>query len=95
MQDPSSTVNDQSKVDLIRITMATAPVVKSSDRGLVRGIVYSESRGSTLIDKTVVQTGAVIDGVKVINIHADGVEFEKDGRRWTQKVGEAPDLNWQ
>ena len=95
MQDSSSLVNDRSVGAPIQITMATAPIVKSSDRGLVRGIVYSESRGSTLIDETVVQTGAVIDGVKVINIHADGVEFEKDGRQWTQEVGETPDLNWQ
>ncbi|MBN2315842.1 MAG: hypothetical protein JXM79_18070 [Sedimentisphaerales bacterium] len=95
MQDPLSPINEQSIGEPIQITISTDPVIKSFDRGLVRGIVYSEDRGATLIDETVVQTGAVIDGVKVVSIHADGVEFEKEGRRWTQQVGETPDLQWQ
>ena len=95
MQDSFSSVSGLPVEDTIQAPITTGPVVKSSNRGLVRGIVYSEDRGSALIDETLVQTGAVIDGVKVINIHAGGVEFENEGRQWTQKVGEAPDQQWR
>jgi len=69
--------------------------VTSSNKGLVRGIVYSADSGSALIDDKIVNTGDTIDGVKVVRVHASGVDFEKDGQRWTQKVSETPDSLWQ
>lgn len=95
MQDPPLPVSDPPVVNATQAPPATGPVAKSSNRGLVRGIVYSEDRGSALIDETLVRTGAIIDGVKVVNIHTGGVEFEKADQRWTQKVGEAPDVQWR
>ena len=71
------------------------PPKGASPKGLVRGIVYSDSSGSVLIDDTIVHTGDTIDGVKIIRVHSGGVDFEKDGRRWTQKVSETPDPLWQ
>ena len=94
VQDPPSPVSDQPMIDTNQPPPPTAPVVESSKRGLVRGIVYSEDHGSAVIDETMVKIGVIIDGVTVVNIHAGGVEFEKDGHRWTQKVGEAPGLQW-
>ncbi len=77
-------------------TAATAAVaVAPSNNGLVRGIVYSADSGSALIDDTIVQAGDTIDGVKVVTIHADGVNFEKNGQRWTQEVSEKPNPQWQ
>ena len=77
------------------IAPPVAALVESSNKGLVRGIVYSDQRGSALIDETIVRTGGVISGVKVLRIHAGGVDFEKNGRRWTQKVSQTPGLHWQ
>ena len=95
MQDLPSPASEQPIVDTTQASQAIAPVVKSSDRGLVRGIVYSEDHGSALIDETIVQAGTVIGDVKVVNIHAGGVEFEKEGQRWIQTIGEAPDVKWR
>lgn len=95
MKDPPSIMSDESVAGTIQAPIRTIPTAKSSIKGLVRGIIYSEDHGFTLIDETIVKTGAVIDGAKVINIHAGGVEFEREGRRWTQKVGEALDFQWQ
>jgi hypothetical protein len=69
--------------------------LEASCRGLVRGIVYSADSGSALIDETIVPTGSTIDGVKVVRVHSGGVDFEKDGRRWTQRVSEQPNSLWR
>lgn len=87
-QDPPSLMSDGPAAGTIQAPLTTTSTAKSTNKGVVRGIIYSEEHGFTLIDETIVRTGAVIDGAKVVNIHAGGVEFEKEGRRWTQKVGE-------
>ena len=48
-----------------------------------------------MIGSAFVREGDTIDGVTVFKIYDDRVEFEKDGKRWTQKVGEQPNLAWQ
>lgn len=82
---PEQTVNIADEAEL-------AP--GASPRGLVRGIVYSGDSGSALVDDTIVHAGATIDGVKVVRVHANGVDFEKNGQRWTQKVSETPNPLW-
>ena len=77
------------------IAPPVAALVESSNKGLVRGIVYSDQRGSALIGETIVRTGGTIDGVKVLRIYAGGVDFEKNGQRWTQKVSQTPDPHWR
>ena len=57
-------------------------------KGFVSGIAYSENHALAFIDDKMISEGGVIDGVIVFKIHEDTVEFEKDGKRWTQKVGE-------
>lgn len=60
----------------------------------------------TAIRGQMIHEGDIIDGVKVVKIHpfkhnADGttteakVEFEKDGKRWTQGEEEPPAPEWQ
>ncbi len=93
--DPPTPATDQPAVETTPPAPAVADNVKSVNKGVVRGIVYSGQEGSALIDEKIVRAGAVIDGVRVVRIHAGGVEFEKDGRRWTQKVSEEPNPAWQ
>jgi len=92
LQEPPAPVIERPAIE-------TAPPVPApvapSNKGLVRGIVYSDQRGSALIDETIVRTGGTIDGVKVLRIHTGGVDFEKNGRQWTQKVSQTPGLHWQ
>lgn len=95
VQDPPSHVIDEPAAETTQAPPDVDPVVKSPNKGLVRGIVYTDEVGSALIDETIVQAGSIIDGVRVLRIHAGGVDFEKAGRRWTQKVSETPDRQWQ
>jgi len=50
------------------------------------GILYAGDNSSAVVDGKIVHEGETINGVKVIKIHKDKVEFERAGKRWTQKV---------
>lgn len=53
---------------------------------VVRGISYSEDRRYAVIGTQTVQEGDEILGATVVKINQNSVEFEKDGKRWTQEV---------
>jgi hypothetical protein len=61
--------------------------------GLILAIAYSD-KPAVLIGKELLSEGDTIQGVKVIKIDRDIVEFEKNGRRWTQQAGETPPAYW-
>jgi len=61
----------------------------------VTGILYSDDNPTALIGRQVVHEGDAVDGVSVIKVHKDKVEFANNGRRWTQAVGETPKTYWQ
>jgi hypothetical protein len=50
------------------------------------GILYSEGNSSAIIYGEIKKEGDIINGTKIIKIHKDEVEFEKDGVRWTQRA---------
>jgi len=50
------------------------------------GLVYNEKQKYAIIGTEIVQEGYEINGVKVIKINKDSVEFERDGQRWIQEV---------
>jgi hypothetical protein len=51
---------------------------------IVTGILFSEESPSAVINGNVVGEGKDVNGVKVLKIHRDYVEFEKAGRHWNQ-----------
>ncbi|MBN2455936.1 MAG: hypothetical protein JXB29_05280 [Sedimentisphaerales bacterium] len=38
---------------------------------------------------------SLCNGVRIVKIHADTVEFESNGTKWLQKVGDKPNDRWQ
>jgi len=54
----------------------------------VKSIVYSEDNPSVVIGSQIVHEGQTVLGATVIKINKDSVEFEADGKRWTQNVRE-------
>ncbi len=68
---------------------------KTPRQGRISYIVGTEDNHSALIGTKLVREGDIIDGVTVDKIYKDEVEFEKDGKRWTQKIGDAPDPAWR
>ncbi len=70
-------------------------IMPGKQKGLIRGIVSSEDSFTALIDTQAVREGDTIHGVKIVKIHVDKVEFEKDGRQWTQELNETPSRQWR
>jgi hypothetical protein len=93
-QTPPTVVDQPAEEKSLAASTTTGPL-ESSNRGLVRAIVYSRQRASTLIDDKIMHAGDTVDGVKIVRIHADGVDLEKSGQAWTQKVSETPNPLWQ
>lgn len=56
------------------------------EQGWLTSIVYSEENASAVISNRVVYEGDMIDGYKVVKIHRDKVEFEKDGKSYIKQV---------
>ncbi len=73
------------------------PVAIPETSGLVRGILYSNTKSSVVIDdkRKIVHEGNVIHGITIVKIHKDKVEFAKNDQRWTQKVGQTPKAHWK
>ncbi len=70
------------------------PKAKPVPAGQVAGILYSSDKSAAIVGSQIVHNGDKLDSVKVVKITPDAVEFDKNGRTWTQKVGEAPSSMW-
>lgn len=53
---------------------------------VIKGILYSEESPSAIIGVDIVHEGDIVSGATVVKINTDSVEFEMNGKRWTQKV---------
>jgi hypothetical protein len=53
---------------------------------IVKGIVYSEDDPSAIIGTEIMHEGEKVSGATIIKINKDSVEFEMNGKRWTEKV---------
>ena len=62
--------------------------------GVITGIIYAEEKSSVTINGKVVHEAETIDGVKVVKIYRDKVEFEENKNRWTQRVRQQPNHAW-
>ena len=85
-------------------TVASSQSVESKHRlpapastaGTVTGIVFCENKGAALLFGDIVRENDMIRGVKVLKVMPDYVEFEKQGKKWKQAVGDAsPASVWE
>lgn len=53
---------------------------------LIKDIVYSHDKPSAVIGSRIVYVGDKINGMTIVKIDRDSVEFEKDGDKWEQNV---------
>lgn len=52
----------------------------------VRDIVYSKDKPSAVVNARIVYVGHKVGSATVVQILRDGVEFERDGKRWVEKI---------
>lgn len=63
--------------------------------GIITGITYNEKKSFAIIGTNIVSEGDTIDGIKIVKIYPDKVEFEKNGKRWTQGINESSEPQWK
>lgn len=52
----------------------------------VKGILYSQENPSVIIGIEILHEGDIVSGATIVKINKDSVEFEMNGKEWTQKV---------
>jgi hypothetical protein len=83
------------RLDELERRLKEEPAVAAAvEAGVISGILYSDDNPSALIGRELVHEGDSIDSVEVVRIGRSFVEFEKDGRRWSQGVGEEASRRW-
>jgi hypothetical protein len=76
---------------------ATSPSMMRSDNNptdltteagglIVKGIVFSKNKPSAIINNQILSEGQTFDGVTIVKINKESVEFEAHEKRWTQTV---------
>ena len=53
---------------------------------IVKGILYSSNIPTAVIGDKTVHVGDEVSGATVVKINKESVEFEKTGKKWSQKV---------
>jgi len=66
-----------------------------STHGVVTGIIYSDDGPVAIIDGTVVRENEKIYGARIVKIHSNRIEFDRNDRTWTQHVREIQQANWK
>lgn len=82
LPDESHNQNQQQNEETAKPENATGTII-------IRDIVFSRDKPSAVIGSKIVYVGDVINDATIVKIDRDGVEFEKNGDRWEQKVREA------
>jgi CheY-like chemotaxis protein len=73
----------------------TVRKITATKVGTVVGVLYGKERPCALINLELVHEGDIRNGVKIVRIDKDEVEFEKNGEKWTQKVLANPNPAWK
>lgn len=55
---------------------------------VIKGILYSSDNPSAIINGQAAHQGDKLSDVTILKINRDSIEFERDGKKWIQKVEE-------
>jgi hypothetical protein len=81
-----TTLRDPMRLVPVEIPQTGQTETRKTIKLIVKGILYTEDNPSAVIGNSIVHEGETIRGVSIIKINIDSVEFEMNGKRWTQKV---------
>ncbi len=81
-----TTLRDPMRLVPVETAQTSQTETRKTIKLIVKGILYSEGNPSAVIGNSIVHEGETIRGVSIIKISIDSVEFEMNGKRWTQKV---------
>jgi hypothetical protein len=78
--------NMRDPMQFVQTTSSAGTAGTEGNKLAVKGIVYSTDNPSAVIGTQIVHQGDEVSGVTILKINEDSVEFEADGKKWTQKV---------
>jgi len=81
-----ATLRDPMRLVPVEIPQTGQTETRKTIKLIVKGILYSEDMSSVVIGNSIVHEGEKIRGVTIVKISKDSVEFEMNGKTWTQKV---------
>lgn len=87
-KDPINPPNENDNQNPEQVEQIETTGQDESETIIVRDIVYSKDKPSAVIGSKIVYVGDVINGITIVRIDRDIVEFEKDGERWEQNMRE-------
>jgi len=67
---------------------------KPPEYGVVSAISYDKRGVFAMIDGEIIYEGSKVNNVKVVKIHRNKVEFEKNGKKWVQSIGQPANSAW-
>lgn len=68
------------------VILQTAPEETSTEQWTVKGILFSKTNPSAIINNEVLSEGQTFNGITIVKITKNTVEFEANGKRWAQTV---------
>jgi hypothetical protein len=77
---------DPMKPGTLSLSGSKVSEAAASGEFVVKGIVFSQNKPSALINNEIVKEGQVFNGATIVRIDKSEVEFEANGKRWTQPV---------
>jgi len=80
-----TTLRDPMRLGPVTTTQAETEV-STIAKLIVKSILYTEDNQSAVIGNQIMHEGEEIRGATIVKINKDRVEFEMNGKRWTQKV---------
>jgi len=81
-----TTLRDPMRLVPVEVPQNDQTETRTTTEIIVKSILYSEDKPSAVISGRIVYEGGKIRDVNIIKINKDNVEFEMNGKRWTQKV---------
>jgi hypothetical protein len=81
-----TTLRDPMRLVPVEVPQNDQIETKKTIEIIVKSILHSEDNPSAVISGRIVHEGEKIRDVNIIKINKESVEFEMNGKRWTQKV---------
>lgn len=72
--------------DPMQFKQVATPTPDETGKLTIKGILYSQENPSVIIGIEILHEGDKVSGATIVKINKDSVEFEMNGKKWTQKV---------
>jgi hypothetical protein len=81
-----TTLRDPMQFKAAVIPTTNDPDKTTTEEIIIKGILFSEDDPSVIIGIDILHEGDKVSGATIVKINQNSVEFEKNGKKWTQKV---------